>query len=132
MTKLIVLMLVGLITTSSVSPVFAQATNTSATTTTQTTPTPEEVAKEKKKQEKTTTTESSTTSTSTPTTPADWKTEILFPLLRLLGIAVILGALLWWIDLPELMKGETWTDRTVIALIIIFSFAAARDRKSVV
>jgi len=63
--------------------------------------------------------------TSHPRETLGWTSDLFFPLLRLLGVAIILGALLWWIDLPGLMKGETWTDRTVIALIIIFAFAAA-------
>ena len=65
-----------------------------------------------------------TTTSAINATPT-WTSEVYFPLIRLTGIAIILGVLLWWIDLPELMKAETWTDRTVIALIIIFSFAAA-------
>jgi hypothetical protein len=54
-----------------------------------------------------------------------WASEVWFPLIRLFGIAVIIGVLLWFIDLPAFLKGDAWTDRTVIALILVFSFAAA-------
>jgi len=54
-----------------------------------------------------------------------WASEVWFPLIRLFGIAVIIGLLLWFIDLPAFLKGDAWTDRTVIALILVFSFAAA-------
>jgi len=54
-----------------------------------------------------------------------WTSEVWFPIIRLFGIAVIIGVLLWFIDLPGFLKGDAWTDRTVIALILVFSFAAA-------
>jgi Na+/H+ antiporter NhaB len=54
-----------------------------------------------------------------------WASEVWFPVIRLFGIAVIIGLLLWFIDLPAFLKGDAWTDRTVIALILVFSFAAA-------
>ena len=54
-----------------------------------------------------------------------WASEVWFPLIRLFGIAVIIGLLLWFIDLPKFLKDDAWTDRTVIALILVFSFAAA-------
>jgi hypothetical protein len=54
-----------------------------------------------------------------------WATEVWFPIIRLFGIAVIVGFLLWFIDLPDFLSREAWTDRTVIALILVFSFAAA-------
>ena len=38
---------------------------------------------------------------------------------------MIIGLLLWFIDLPDFLSREAWTDRTVIALILVFSFAAA-------
>ena len=54
-----------------------------------------------------------------------WASEVWFPIIRLFGIAVIIGLLLWFIDLPHFLSREAWTDRTVIALILVLSFAAA-------
>jgi hypothetical protein len=54
-----------------------------------------------------------------------WKTAVGFPIIRLLGIAIVIGGLLWFLDLRHFLKSEAWTDRTVIALILVFSFAAA-------
>lgn len=54
-----------------------------------------------------------------------WASEVWFPIIRFLGIAVIIGLLLWFIDLPAFLKGDAWPARTVIALILVFSFAAA-------
>jgi hypothetical protein len=54
-----------------------------------------------------------------------WASEVWFPILRFLGVAVIIGLLLWFIDLPTFLKGDAWPARTVIALILVFSFAAA-------
>ncbi len=38
---------------------------------------------------------------------------------------MIIGLLLWFIDLPRFLEGDAWPARTVIALILVFSFAAA-------
>jgi hypothetical protein len=38
---------------------------------------------------------------------------------------VVIGLLLWFIHLPTFLKGDAWPARTVIALILVFSFAAA-------
>jgi hypothetical protein len=54
-----------------------------------------------------------------------WASEVWFPVIRFFGIAVIIGLLLWFIDLPAFLKGDAWPARTVIALILVFSFAAA-------
>jgi hypothetical protein len=54
-----------------------------------------------------------------------WASEVGFPIARFFGIAVIIGVLLWFIDLPAFLKGDAWPARTVIALILVFSFAAA-------
>jgi hypothetical protein len=54
-----------------------------------------------------------------------WASEVWFPIIRFFGIAVIIGLLLWFIDLPTFLKGDAWPARTVIALILVFSFAAA-------
>ena len=51
--------------------------------------------------------------------------EVWFPILRFLGVAVVIGLLLWFIHLPTFLKGDAWPARTVIALILVFSFAAA-------
>jgi hypothetical protein len=54
-----------------------------------------------------------------------WESEVWFPIIRFFGIAVIIGLLLRFIDLPTFLKGDAWPARTVIALILVFSFAAA-------
>lgn len=54
-----------------------------------------------------------------------WASEVWFPIIRFFGIAVIIGLLLWFIDLPKFLRGDAWPARTVIALILVFSFAAA-------
>lgn len=54
-----------------------------------------------------------------------WTSEVWFPILRFLGVAVVIGLLLWFIHLPTFLKGDAWPARTVIALILVFSFAAA-------
>jgi hypothetical protein len=54
-----------------------------------------------------------------------WASEVWFPILRFLGVAVVIGLLLWFIHLPTFLKGDAWPARTVIALILVFSFAAA-------
>ena len=54
-----------------------------------------------------------------------WASEVWFPIIRFFGIAVIIGLLLWFIDLPTFLKGDAWPARSVIALILVFSFAAA-------
>src|SRR5262245_53006471 len=54
-----------------------------------------------------------------------WASEVWFPLIRFFGIALIIGLLLWFINLPAFLKGDVWPARTVIALILVFSFAAA-------
>jgi hypothetical protein len=54
-----------------------------------------------------------------------WASEVWFPIVQFLGIAVIIGFLLWFIDLPTFLQGDAWSARTVIALILVFSFAAA-------
>lgn len=46
-----------------------------------------------------------------------WTSEVWFPIIRFLGIAVIIGVLLWFIDLPAFLKGDAWPTRTVSALI---------------
>lgn len=38
---------------------------------------------------------------------------------------MIIGVLLWFIDLPAFLKGDAWLTRTVITLVLVFSFAAA-------
>ena len=59
------------------------------------------------------------------TSDQSWNSLVLFPLIRLFGIAAIIGLLLWFIDLPKFMDRQAWTDRTIVALILVFSFAAA-------
>ncbi len=54
-----------------------------------------------------------------------WASEVWFPILRFLGVAVVIGLLLWFIHLPTFLKGDAWPARTVIALVLVFSFAAA-------
>jgi len=54
-----------------------------------------------------------------------WASEVWFPILRFLGIGAIIGLLLWTIHLREFLKDDAWPARTVIALILVFSFAAA-------
>jgi hypothetical protein len=54
-----------------------------------------------------------------------WTSEVWFPIIRFFGIAVIIGLLLRLIHLPTFLKGDAWPARTVIALILVFSFAAA-------
>lgn len=55
----------------------------------------------------------------------NWNADVFGPLARLLGIVVVLGLFLWWLELPTLLKRDAWTDRTVIAFIIIFTFCAS-------
>ena len=38
---------------------------------------------------------------------------------------MIIGLLLWFIHLPSFLQGDAWPARTVIALILVFTFAAA-------
>jgi hypothetical protein len=54
-----------------------------------------------------------------------WASEVWFPIIRFFGVAVIIGLLLRFIDLPTFLKGDAWPARTVIALILVFGFAAA-------
>ena len=54
-----------------------------------------------------------------------WASEVWFPIIRFFGVAVIIGLLLRFIDLPAFLKGDAWPARTVIALILVFGFAAA-------
>jgi len=58
-------------------------------------------------------------------TDQTWNSQVWFPLIRLFGIAAIIGLLLWFIDLPKFMDRQAWTDRTIVALILVFSFAAS-------
>lgn len=54
-----------------------------------------------------------------------WASEVWFPIIRFFGVAVIIGVLLRFMDLPTFLKGDAWPARTVIALILVFAFAAA-------
>jgi hypothetical protein len=54
-----------------------------------------------------------------------WASEVWFPILRFLGIAAVIGLLLWSIHLRDFLKDDAWPARTVIALVLVFSFAAA-------
>jgi hypothetical protein len=51
--------------------------------------------------------------------------EVWFPIIRFFGVAVIIGVLLRFMELPTFLKGDAWPARTVIALILVFAFAAA-------
>jgi hypothetical protein len=54
-----------------------------------------------------------------------WEIEIVAPLLRF-GIMVgVLWFLLRWIDLPSLLQKEAWSERTILALTVVFTFCAA-------
>lgn len=55
----------------------------------------------------------------------NWTADVFGPLTRLLGIVVVLGLFLWWLELPTLLKRDAWTDQTVIAFIIIFTFCVS-------
>lgn len=57
--------------------------------------------------------------------PFDWQADVLGPLARFGGVVLVLVLLIWWMGLPNLLKGEFWTDRTVLALIVMFSFCTA-------
>ena len=54
-----------------------------------------------------------------------WASEVWFPIIRFFGVAVIIGLLLRFMDLPTFLQGDAWPARTVIALILVFAFAAA-------
>jgi hypothetical protein len=54
-----------------------------------------------------------------------WDVEVFAPLLRF-GIMVgVLWLLLSWIDLPSLLQKEAWSERTILALTVVFTFCAA-------
>ncbi len=54
-----------------------------------------------------------------------WEREVWAPVVRLAAIAVILGALLWWLELKSVLPKNVWSERTIVALAIVFTFCAA-------
>ncbi len=54
-----------------------------------------------------------------------WEREVWAPVVRLASIAVILGALLWWLELKSVLPKNVWSERTIVALAIVFTFCAA-------
>lgn len=54
-----------------------------------------------------------------------WESEVWAPVVRLAAIALILGALLWWLELKSVLPKAVWSERTIVALAIIFTFCAA-------
>jgi hypothetical protein len=54
-----------------------------------------------------------------------WDSNVWAPLVRLAGIVAIFGVLLWFLDLPSVLRSESWSERTILALAIIFTYCAA-------
>ena len=69
--------------------------------------------------------QTNSSSTNTTQNGSAWNLSYYRPVIKLIGIAIAMGLFLWWIDLPTLMPKESWTDRTVIALVIVLAFVAA-------
>ena len=72
--------------------------------------------------------ETSATGSGSPTNSPvlfNWDADVWAPLVRLAGIAVILGALIWFLDLPSVLRPELWSERTIVAFAIIFTYCAA-------
>lgn len=51
--------------------------------------------------------------------------EVLWPILRLLGIAGILLFAVLKLDFTSVLKGEQWSERTILALAIVLTFCGA-------
>jgi hypothetical protein len=43
----------------------------------------------------------------------------------MVGVVGVLWLLLRWIDLPSLLQKEAWSERTILALTVVFTFCAA-------
>jgi len=122
MNKLIIPLAVGFVATSSFSPASAQIAERSPTVREEARSTSTTAQEANSKEEQETKPKSAETS---QTIDKSWNSKVWFPLIRLFGIATIIGVLLWFIDLPKFMDRQAWTDRTLVALILVFSFAAA-------
>lgn len=122
MNKLIIPLLVAFTAISPISSALAQVAERSPTAAeaTQSTSTSAQEATNNENQEN-----GSKDAVAPQTTAQSWNSQVWFPLIRLFGIATIIGVLLWFIDLPKFMDRQAWTDRTIVALILVFSFAAA-------
>jgi hypothetical protein len=121
MNKLIIPLAVGFVAISLFSPASAQIAVGTPTVTEEArlTSTTAQEANSKEKERK------PRDAVASQTVDKNWNSQVWFPLIRLFGIAAIIGVLLWFIDLPKFMDRQAWTDRTIVALILVFSFAAA-------
>jgi hypothetical protein len=54
-----------------------------------------------------------------------WDENVWIPLIRFGGMAVIIGALMWVLNLPSVLGKEVWTERTIIAFAIVFTYCAS-------
>jgi hypothetical protein len=54
-----------------------------------------------------------------------WEADVWAPIIRLAAIVFILGALIWFLDLPSVMRAEAWSERTIMAFAIVFTYCAA-------
>ena len=122
MNKLIIPLAAGFVAISSFSPASAQIAVSTPTVMEEerSTSTTEQQANSNEEQEK-----KPKDAVALQTIDKGWNSQVWFPLIRLIGIAAVIGVLLWFIDLPKFMDRQAWTDRTIVALILVFSFAAA-------
>ena len=65
-------------------------------------------------------------------TPPTWQQwwreglrEVVWPIIRLLGIAGILAIVVIKLELTEVLRKDHWNERTVLALVIVFTFCGA-------
>jgi hypothetical protein len=115
MKNVIVLLAVGFAifaSTSYVSYISAQSASPSSTATVTVSPaaTPGQAATKRERRQQRESSSNADVGQSSTVNEKDWYTELLFPLGRLLGVAIIIGILLRWMRLPELLSRETWSN----------------------
>lgn len=54
-----------------------------------------------------------------------WVPDVWAPIARLAGIALIFGLLIRCLDLPAVLRPESWSERTILAFAVIFTYCAA-------
>ena len=54
----------------------------------------------------------------------DWIVDVFGPVTRFAGITLILGAFLWFLELPSVLKKEQWSERTIVAFAVVFTYCA--------
>ncbi|HQR16171.1 MAG TPA: hypothetical protein PKW52_13360 [Nitrospira sp.] len=56
---------------------------------------------------------------------ADWEVDVLMPVVRLAAVLGILLIFLLMLKLPEVLRRQAWTEKTVLAFSVVFTFCTA-------